>query len=466
MNHTLRLMNRLVLGALAAGTLVFMGGVADAVPVVLVSVDGMKPEYVLEAQARGLHLPYLAGLVHRGSYAEGVTGVWPSVTYPSHTTLVTGVSPAVHAIFANAEFDPQHQHADAWYWYAPQIRARTLWQAAHAAQLTTASVGWPVTVGAADVDYLIPEYWRTLGTGPELNPSDRYLIAALARPAGLVEQMQERLGPYMMANELSLGGDEIKARYAIDLIRRQHPALLTLHLSSLDEVEHEHGPFSAQANRTLEAIDGLLSGIDTAARAANPDCVVIVVSDHGFAPVQYHVNLSVAFERAGLLTTAADGATHVRKVSAWKAAPWFAGGMAAVMLADPADSATEARAVALGQALAADPDSGVAAFVSHEELASRGGFPGAAGAIVFRPGYYAGTALAGDLVTKLAETQGGHGYAPDSPQMRAAFFASGRAVAAGRNLGIIDMRQVAPTVARLLGVNLPDAQGAVISLSP
>jgi hypothetical protein len=122
--------------------------VGDAAPVLMISVDGMKPEYVLEARASGLKIPFLRRLAAEGAYAEGVMGVWPTVTYPSHTTLVTGVAPAEHGIYSNLEFDPYQRFKDSWFWYARQVRVPTLWQAAHAQGITTASIGWPVTVGA------------------------------------------------------------------------------------------------------------------------------------------------------------------------------------------------------------------------------------------------------------------------------------------------------------------------------
>ncbi len=115
-------------GAVLAAALMFAAGSSAAAPVVMISVDGMKPEYVLEADKRGLKIPFLRRLPLQGSYAEGVIGVWPTVTYPSHTTLVTGVSPAEHGIFANLEFDPEHHFAESWFWYAAQIRVPTLWQ--------------------------------------------------------------------------------------------------------------------------------------------------------------------------------------------------------------------------------------------------------------------------------------------------------------------------------------------------
>ncbi len=196
-------------------------------------------------------------------------GCGPPVTYPSHTTLLTGVSPAEHGIYNNLVFDPQRTFSGAWNWYAPQIRVPTLWQVAHDAGLRTASVGWPVSAGTTDVDWLIPEYWRT-SPSQSLNPSDRELMAALSRPDTMLDQMQRELGPYMMGNDTSRNGDEIKTRYALDILRKQKPAFMTIHLSSLDEEEHEHGPFSREANQDLEAIDAMVSQLADAARANDP----------------------------------------------------------------------------------------------------------------------------------------------------------------------------------------------------
>ena len=92
-----------------------------------------------------------------------VTGVTPTVTYPSHTTLVTGVAPAVHGILNNTPFDPLGENAGGWYWYADDIKVPTLWDVAGDAGLVTANVDWPVTVGAR-IRHNIVQYlaWRAV----------------------------------------------------------------------------------------------------------------------------------------------------------------------------------------------------------------------------------------------------------------------------------------------------------------
>ena len=436
-----------------------------AAPVLMISIDGMKPEYVTQADRHGLKVPFLRSLIRDGAYADGVTGVWPTVTYPSHTTLVTGVPPAAHGILSNTLFDPDRALYGAWYWYTSQVRVPTLWQAAQAAGLRTASVGWPVSVGAP-VDFLIPEYWRGPSPGATAGPSDRELIAAISRPDNMLDEMQHRLGPYMMGNETTVAGDEIKTRFSIDILRAHKPGFMTIHLSSLDEVEHEHGPLSPEADRTLDAIDAMVARLAAAAREADPSTVVLVVSDHGFVRLTHHVNLRIPFLKAGLIQMSTEANPDERSIVGWKAMPWFSGGMAAIMLHDPNDEAAAKQAGELLHKLAADPKNGIAAVLDRAEMRRRGGFPDAAFVAVFQSGYYAGDEERGTLVTPIAGSKGGHGFSPEFPEMRSSFFLAGPGIAAHRDLGQIDMLQIAPTVAAILNVPLPTATATPLHIQP
>jgi predicted AlkP superfamily pyrophosphatase or phosphodiesterase len=423
------------------------GDDARAASLLMISVDGLKPEYVLDADAHGLKVPYLRSLLQKGAYSRGVTGVWPTVTYPSHTTLMTGLWPAEHGIYNNLEFDPKHNFAESWFWYARQIRAPTLWQAAHEAGLSTASVGWPVSVGATAVDFLIPEYWRIFRPTEDLNPSDAHLMEAVSHPEGMLQKMQKRLGPYMFGNDPSPPGDEIKTRFALDILREHKPKFMTIHLSSLDEVEHLHGPFSAEANRQMEVIDGQLAQLFAASLANDPNAVSLVVSDHGFVQITHRVNLMSAFLHADLAKSGGP----------WKAVPWSGGGMAAIMLNPPADEHTRIAVRELLQGLKSDPRNGIAAVLEGDAIKQRGGFPDASFLVVMELGYAIVSDAAGTLVSEVQGTPGSHGFSPEYPEMRASFFIAGRGIAQHRDLGVIDMRQIAPTVAQLLRVRLPTA---------
>ena len=122
--------------------------------VVMISIDGLKPSTY--ATAGPLKVPTLRRLATDGAHAE-VVGITPAVTYPSHTTLISGVLPALHGIYNNRILDPEETSNGSWYWYARDIRVPTLPGVLKARGLKTAAVSWPVTV-AADIDYLVPEF--------------------------------------------------------------------------------------------------------------------------------------------------------------------------------------------------------------------------------------------------------------------------------------------------------------------
>jgi predicted AlkP superfamily pyrophosphatase or phosphodiesterase len=437
---------------------------AQTQPVLMISIDGMRPDYLTQASEHGLRIPNLRRILADGTHAEGVQGVFPTVTYPSHTTLVTGVWPAQHGVLNNQRFDPERRLHDSWFWYNPQIKVATLWSAAHARGLSTASVGWPVTADADCIDFLIPEYWRGPSAGDPTNPDDRMMINAVSRPDGEINRIAARSAtPYMNGNDTSIEGDETKTVYSLDILKQHRPFLMTIHLSSLDEEEHLHGPFSPEADKDLESIDGMIGRLREQELANFPNAVIVIVSDHGFANIDHATNLFVPFIQAGLIqaSTSPSGAVEIKS---WKAEPWVAGGMAAIMLQDPSDTAVLDQVRSLLQKLAADPTNGIAAVLDHSQMIKLGGFPGAAFVVTLKPGYVTGAGIAGPLVTSTTQ-RGTHGYDPvTTPQMRSSFFIAGTGVQPGKNLGIIDMRQIAPTLAAILGVALPDATQSLLPL--
>ena len=433
---------RLLAAALALAT----ATAAPAAPVLMISIDGLRPMDVIDA-SRGFTAPNLRALMAAGTYSTGVRNTLPTVTYPNHTTLITGVWPARHGIANNATFDPEGRNLGGWYWYASDIRVPTLWDVVHAAGGKVASIGWPVSVGATGIDDNFPEYWRAR------IPEDLKLVRALATP-GLVARVEAKSGvstDAMFAEDAS--ADDAKAAEAAAIYALDRPRFFTIHLSALDHFEHEAGPGSDKAKATLAQIDAAVGRIVAAARAAEPDIAVVVVSDHGFAPVMHSVDLIRAFADAGLVTLEPGS----RKVKTWLAAPW-GGASAAIVLHDPTDVATKAKVKALLDKLAGDPALGIARVADAAEIARLGGTAEATFWVDFTPGFANGPVRDGSLVGP-SDQKGTHGYFPTHPEMRSAFFAAGASVPRRGAIGEIDQRDIAPTVARIMGVALPTADG-------
>ncbi len=414
--------------------------------VMLISVDGLRPDYVIEADKHGLRIPNLRRLLSDGAYATGVHGVLPTVTYPSHTTMITGVSPAGHGIYDNHPFDPLRKNQNGWTWYAEDIRVPTLWEAAGQAGLVTANVHWPVSV-AAKVTYNLAQYWRAG------NEEDRKLLRALSTP-GLQTELEKDFEPYPDGIDESITGDERRARFAIRLLEKKRPDFITVYLTALDTEEHDSGPFSPASLAVLERIDPLIGALRAAAeKVSGGRAVVCVVSDHGFVHNEKALNLNIPFRKAGLIQLDAKD-----KVISWQAVPWSAGGVGPVYLKDPGDDAVRAKVRVLLEKLAKDPRNGIYRVLSAEEVRALGGFPGAAFLVAMKTNYDLGDAWKGPLVTR-AGLPGNHGYLAEFPEMNSSFFIVGPGISAGRSLGLIDMRDIAPTLAGLMGLRLPQAEG-------
>jgi type I phosphodiesterase/nucleotide pyrophosphatase len=412
----------------------------------MISVDGLRPDHVIAADARGARIPNLRRFLKEGAYADGVVGVIPTTTYPSHATLVTGVWPAQHGILANTTFDPLRRNQQGWYWYAEDIRVPTLWDAATQAGLVTASIQWPVSVGAR-ITWNIPEFWRA-GTA-----DDAKLLRAASTP-GLLADLERELGAYPRA--LDIEADELRARFAVRLLETRRPNLVTLHLIALDHSQHETGPGSPETLAVLERLDRVIGRLrETAERLSPGRAWLAVVSDHGFVRVDTQLNVFPAFRAAGLLTTDDSG-----RITDWKAIPWISGGSAAIVLKDPTDAATLTAVRGVLERVAGDPANGVDRILDADQLHGRGGFPPASFLVGLKPGWQMGSTVSGSLLSKKAG--GAHGHLPDLSALRASFFIVGPGVPTGRALGIIDMRDIAPTLAHLLGVALASAEGKIL----
>jgi predicted AlkP superfamily pyrophosphatase or phosphodiesterase len=421
---------------------------AQARHAVIVSVDGLMPAYYLRADELGLRIPHLRRLMAQGAFGR-VTGVLPSVTYPSHTTLITGVPPRVHGVVSNTVFDPEGRSNGAWTWYASWVRVPSLVSAARERGLRTASVSWPVSVGLA-ADHNMPEFWRT---GSE-HASDLALLEALSTPGLLSDVARERGGP--LPYPLT---DEARVDVAVHVLRRHRPNLLLLHIIELDARQHDHGPLTPEAKQALERSDAALGRVLGALEDAGlaGTTAFAVVSDHGFLPVSRGLSPNARLREAGLLTLDAKG-----KVAAWRA--WFHtdSGSAALRLKDPEDAATLAAVRSLFADDAGKCGSGIWRMLEAGDIARLGGDPMASLVLDAEAGVSFSSAADGPYSSP-PRYAGTHGHAPDREELQAALLLSGPGVKPG-DVGVVRMTSIAPSIARFLGLELSDQADAPLGI--
>jgi predicted AlkP superfamily pyrophosphatase or phosphodiesterase len=242
--------------------------------------------------------------------------------------------------------------------------------------------------------------------------------------------------------------------FNIYLLERKHPAFQTVYFGGLDHVQHDTGPFSVESKAALERIDTLVGRVRTAAeKSGGGRAVICIASDHGFAAVTHELRLNAALRSAGLIDVAPSGT-----VRSWKAYSWSSGGASAIYLEDPNDSALREKVRSVLTTLAAAPQNGVLKVYEGAQLKALNGFSDAAFAVGVKPGFQIGGSFEGPVVHDIT-LRGTHGFLPEVPEMRSSFFIAGPRVPRAVNLGTIDMRDIAPTLASLLNVRLPAAEG-------
>ena len=421
--------------------------------VIVISVDGLMPESYTAPDSHGLKVPTLRALAEHGAASAGVRGVMPSVTYASHSTIVTGVNPLTHGIIANTVFDPEGKRDGEWFWYAEELRVPTLWDAARQKGLRTALINWPVTMGA-QANFLVPEFWRGFGA------DGANLLRAISTP-GLLAAVEKHFPGNAAGLTPPSARDESLSDIAVHVIETGRVNLLLLHIAEVDHWQHETGPWSQRAVAAIENADLQIGRVIEAAKTAGTwdQTVMVVVSDHGFARHSHVLRPGVLLRQKGLVTM--DEKTPT-KIIAWKAQALSSGGSAYIYLKDPADVETQRAVRELLLGLAGKAGSGIARVLTAEQVAVMGGDAAAFLAIEAADDFGFAGGVTGELITNAA-TPGLHGFPPDRKEMDSSLLFFGATISPGKieNARLID---IGPTIARLLGLRLERAEGRALEL--
>jgi predicted AlkP superfamily pyrophosphatase or phosphodiesterase len=389
--------------------------------------------------------------MQQGSYAHGMVGVYPTLTYPSHTTIVTGVQPARHGIVSNFIFAPP-QSLFNWYLKTTDIRTKTLWDEAKEKGLKTAIVTWPVSYGA-QVDYLIPENLAVTGD-----------IADLIRQGstpGLFEDLAKQFGPITLLPfndpKACLPLDKMTTDFAAEILKKYKPNLLLMHLLDVDHEQHTSGIDTPSVFASFQRIDALVGRMLAAAKQAGirDQTTFIIVGDHGFLPVHAAFDFNALLLQNGLLTVDTTG-----KITQWSAFVQGNGGSAAVYVKDGNDKELITKVENILRAEIAAKYAGIVHLIEREQLDQMGAFPGAILALEAADGYYFSLSNPKPQVLHPGDPfKGMHGYLPSHPQMATGFIASGSGIRQGMVIPSMRMLDVTPTIATLLQLDFPAAEG-------
>jgi predicted AlkP superfamily pyrophosphatase or phosphodiesterase len=442
-----------VLGVLAFAALPVVA--ATNHHVILITMDGF-PAYVFTNDQSPI--PTLRKLAKDGAVAEGLKVSNPSVTWPNHTTLVTGVRPDQHSVLFNGvlvrpgpglpvKVDGQRDKSDL-------VAVTTVFDVLHKAGYRTAGINWPCTRNSGTLHDDFPDVPQQIThSTPRLREE---LIAE-----GILKDATER----SFSAQSAASKDQIWTAAAVHVIEKRRPNFMMFHMLVTDSTHHKYGALSPAGYNAIALVDGQLREVLRALDVAGirDKTTIFIVADHGFEKALKVVNPNMLLRKAGLLE-----ATSVGQIVRARAQIISEGGTALVYLTNPQTHKEDAAKV---REILRDQE-GIEEIIEPERFAELG-YPDpernpqmAQMVLAAKPGYaFSNSALGDEWITEVTLEQGNqgyHGYLASNPKMNAVFVAAGRGIKKGAQIGVIENIHVAPTIARLLGVELPGARGKVL----
>ncbi|AGA26450.1 alkaline phosphatase family protein [Singulisphaera acidiphila] len=436
---------------LVFGVIVSLSSVASAAEqnVVVITIDGLPSSYFSDPHAS---LPVIRGLAKSGVAAvEGMHVSNPSVTWPNHTTLMTGVHPEKHGVLFNGGLerlsDTKTVRVNPKKTQQELVKVPLLFDVIKEAGLTSAAINWPCTRGSTSIDDNFPDVPDNV-----LHSSPR-----------LVEELTQSGVLRHFEDGGSIVRDEVWTDAACHVIRQRKPRLLALHLLNLDTTHHRFGPNSDPGYTAAALCDAMVGRIVKAIDDAGlrDRTTIFLVADHGFAAIEKTLKPNAVLRREGLITVEKGTITSARAVVVPE------GGTGLVYLTNPETATQDAEAVrrlfqgAEGIVTVLGPDDfaryRMPTPATHKDMADL--------ILVAKDGYTVSGVATGDefVSSKKAGPTGSHGFVSTEPKMNAIFVASGPSIKTGVKLESLDNSDVAPTVARILGVPLKQATGRILS---
>ncbi|HMY10334.1 MAG TPA: ectonucleotide pyrophosphatase/phosphodiesterase, partial [Turneriella sp.] len=235
------------------------------------SIDGFAAGYLKQPRfAENENWQYL---LRRARVYGDVETTVPAVTYPAHTSMITGAHPARHGIQSNHPVDPFNLAKGGWTWYTADVHARQLWDLAREQGKSVANMQWPVTMTQTSrIRWHIPQFDRARG------PEEAKMMRVISTP-GLHREIEKETG--VSLTEYSTDRERLNA--ALYVWEAKKPDLMLLYHPGLDATEHAAGPYSPAAYAALDDLGKMAEKlVRKVRRQGHENTAVLIVSDHGF----------------------------------------------------------------------------------------------------------------------------------------------------------------------------------------
>jgi len=411
---------------------------ASQLKVVVISIDGLRPEFYLNPKFK---CPSLRDSMKRGSYSNRLRPVSPSITFPNHTTMVTGVRPSKHGIYANTKFTGNICDSEEWYFNASEIKVPTIWDVLNRIGKKTALIRWPVTINAK-AEWIIPEVLNVENTEtrsgwePFVKYVDPKLLKLLKKMISIKIENREDHDVFVVK--------------AVKLINETfHPDLVLCHLINLDHIQHNHSLRSKEVSKAVSTTDRMVSEIFRSFAPENT--VFIILGDHGFAEIRKAIHVNTLLINNGWLEIKANRIQH------WKALAKIEGGQATIYVKNPQmiEEITESLKI---------EEKGSFRIIGRQELDKLGALPDAACAIEPVEEHAAVCETNRQIVSELKKKHGQHGFLTSREDMLSGLIVCGPTIKCGPIVEEVSMLDIAPTLASIFGVRLESAEGKILKI--
>ncbi|MCM1102658.1 MAG: ectonucleotide pyrophosphatase/phosphodiesterase [Clostridium sp.] len=405
-------------------------------------------------------LPNFRRLLEQGALCGRVESVYPSITYPAHSTIITGKKPCRHGVINNTCFQPKREHPD-WMSDRKNLKGITLYDAAMERGDRVCALLWPVT-GKSGITYNFPEIhagrpWQNVVLKTIMDGSPRYVLSLLPHALRELKGIREP--------EL----DNFLEKAAVDTILRYNPELMLIHFLDVDAHRHRLGVTHPEVRRALKRLDeriGVLTDALVRTRAGDchsmEDTTIVILGDHYQLDCHTVLYPNYLLKKQGLLQTDDRG-----RITDYQVVAKNCDGSCYLYL-HPQIRKSANMTQKMTQKLTTifrEMTGGIARIFSGEEAAALGADDTCVMMLEAKNGYYflddcqILTCSVDDVVShKMKAT---HGYLPTLPKYQTFFLMSGYGVKKGGTCDSMKLWDEAPTLARIMGLTLPDTDGCV-----
>lgn len=412
------------------------------------------------------HQPYFSKILKNAAIVKNIKEVYPTLTYPIHTTMVTGVYPDTHGIFHNQKSsilpkDPDWSLMGSdWYWYKKHIKVPTLMDKAFEDGLSVATVLWPVTAGEKRFTN-VPEIWPVRG----LNEDVREVYHDASSEDVMTHYFDEYIAQYHWKNNEDMVVYSVDI--ALDILRNQKPDLLMCHVIHLDHARHVYGVEGKEVEHSLRELDMVAGRFIKAARDAGvlQETNFVILGDHGQINIEKKIFMNKAFQEAGLIQLDKD--CNVLDYSAYS---FSAGFSTHIILKCPEDKALYQKVYNILLSIKKRYPKYIEGILTKDEALAKERLQGDFSFVVEGT---IGTLFANEINSQtIAITddclspenyKGMHGHHPDKGN-KPVLVAFGPDILSGVVLETGNVIDVCPTLATLCGVTMDKLDGTLMSI--